>query len=283
MPCRIGSFRLVCFAIFLLIYFLGCSTTAWAQEPGQAPPPSQQAPDQPGQQPAEPMTDSQKAEVRGDILMARKQYVEAILQYEEAAKLDKKRAALMNKIGIAYHQQMQFDRARKHYNRALKMNKNYPEVRNNLGALYYDMRKYRQSVDEFRKAIALQPGLAAAHSGLGSAYFARKKYDEALASFRRALEIDPEIFERRSMFASVVQSRAVADRGLFYFFLAKSFAQQGNAERCAHYLLRARDEGYKGMDAVEKDPAFALVITDPQVQEVLNPSAAVTPPPKPAP
>jgi len=276
MPCRMVSFRLACFAVSLLICILTYSSVAWTQEASPAPPPSQQ-------EPAAPMTESQKAEVRGDICMARKQYAEAVLQYEEALKLDKMRAMLMNKIGIAYHQQMQFDRARKYYQRALKTNKGYAEVRNNLGALYYDMRKYRQSVNEFRKAIALQPELAAAHSGLGSAYFARKEYEEALASFRRAVALDPEIFERKSMFGSVVQSRAVADRGLFYFFLAKSFALQGNAERCAHYLLRARDDGYKGMDAVAKDPAFAAVIKDPLVQEVLNPPAAASVPPASAP
>src|SRR3989304_1653067 len=170
MPCRTASFRLACFAVFLLICFLtfaftktvsaSSSSVVWAQEASSAPPPSQQVSDKPEQEPAVPMTESQKAEVRGDICMARKQYVEAVLQYEEALKLDKMRAPLMNKIGIAYHQQMQFDRARKYYQRALKTNKGYAEVRNNLGALYYDMRKYRQSVNEFRKAIALQPELA---------------------------------------------------------------------------------------------------------------------------
>lgn len=288
MTCRRIGFQPVRFAIllrtylnclcFLLISFFAVSSTAWAQEPSPAPP--SQQPSETQEPPRPPMTESQKAEVRGDVAMARKWYAEAIQHYEEALKLDKKRAALMNKIGIAYHQQIQFDKARKYYQRALKADKNYAEARNNLGAVYYDMRKYRQSVNEFRKCVALRPNMAAAHSGLGSAYFARKKYDEALASFQRALELDPEIFERRSMFGSVVQNRATGDRGLFYFFLAKSFALQGNAERCAHYLMRARDEGYKAMDAVEKDPAFAAVIKDPQVQEVLKPppAAASVPP-----
>jgi tetratricopeptide (TPR) repeat protein len=106
--------------------------------------------------------------------------------------------------------------------------------------------------------------------------FARKKYEEAIASIVRALELDPELFERKGMFGTVVQSRAVEDRGAFYFVLAKSYATQGNAERCAHYLRRARDEGYKGMADVAKDPAFANVLKDPLVQEVLTPPPTTT-------
>jgi tetratricopeptide (TPR) repeat protein len=283
MLCRMSRFRVADSAFFLLLCFLIPSSTVNAQQTEPVPSPPAASADQPEQEPAAPLTDSQKAEIRGDILMARKQYAAAVLLYEEALKLDRRRATLMNKIGIAYHQQMELDKARKYYQRALKADKNYGEVRNNLGALYYDMRKYRQSVNEFRKAIALRPELAAAHSGLGSALFARKKYEEALGSFRRAVELDPEIFERKSMFGSVVQSRAVADRGLFYFFLAKSFALQGDAERCAHYLRRARDDGYGGVDRVKDDPAFAAVLKDPLVQEVLNPPAAASVPPPPAP
>ena len=51
----------------------------------------------------------------------------------------------------------------------------------------------------------------------------------------------------------------------------------GNAERCANFLKRAIDEGYKNIAAIEKDPAFALVINDPLVKEALQ-----TPPPTPA-
>ena len=43
----------------------------------------------------------------------------------------------------------------------------------------------------------------------------------------------------------------------------------GDAERCAHYLKMARDDGYKDLTAVQKDPEFAKVIKDPRVQEVI--------------
>jgi tetratricopeptide (TPR) repeat protein len=256
-----------------------------AQEASPASPPPAQEPANPNQQAVTepPLPDARKIELRGDVCMARKQYSDAVQQYEAALKLEPKNAVLLNKVGIAYHGQTELDKARKYYKRSVKADKKYASVHNNLGALYYDMRKYRQAVNEFRKAIELRPDFAQAYSGLGSAYFARKKYEDAIAALRRAVELDPGIFDRGGTFGTVVQSGVVADRSLFYFLLAKSFALQKDAGHCAHYLLRARDEGYKGMDQVAKDPAFADVIKDPQVQAVLNPSAppAVRPPSSP--
>ena len=80
-----------------------------------------------------------------------------------------------------------------------------------------------------------------------------------------------------SRFGSVVQDRSIeADRGRFYFLLAKSFAQAGNLERCVIYLRKARDDGYKDMDAAKTDPAFAAVLQDPAIHEILFPAPPQT-------
>jgi hypothetical protein len=68
----------------------------------------------------------------------------------------------------------------------------------------------------------------------------------------------------------VIQQRTASDPGLFYFFVAKTYAQNGNAERAAHYLKMARDDGYNNFLSAQTDVAFARVIKDPRVQEVLQ-------------
>ena len=62
------------------------------------------------------------AETRGDIFMARKMYREAIEAFSEGSPKD---AVLRNKTGIAYHQMMQLDNARKYYEQAVKLKPNY--------------------------------------------------------------------------------------------------------------------------------------------------------------
>src|SRR5579862_8645416 len=67
-------------------------------------------------------------EVRGDIMMARKMYREAIDFYKPGAE---KSAILANKTGIAYHQLQDLDNAQLYYRRAIKLNPKYPEAINN--------------------------------------------------------------------------------------------------------------------------------------------------------
>src|SRR3981081_3393360 len=73
------------------------------------------------------------AEQRADILMARKMYREAVDVYREGP-LDS--AVIWNKIGIAYHQMMQMNEARRNYEKAIKLNPKYAEAINNLGTVF---------------------------------------------------------------------------------------------------------------------------------------------------
>src|SRR4051794_39576911 len=57
-------------------------------------------------------------EMRGDIQMARKMFREAVESYSAA---DNDSAVIVNKIGIAYHQMLELELARKQYERALKL------------------------------------------------------------------------------------------------------------------------------------------------------------------
>jgi len=247
-----------------------------AQSPSPAAPPALE-PGRAAQMPPEtpPLTERQKMEVKGDLYMARKQYAEAIGVYQLILQDEPKNAQLLNKIGIAYHQMTKLDQAKKYYERAIKADRTFASAMNNLGSVEYNRKRYRAAVNHYRRALELAPNMATAHSNLGYAYFMQKKYEESMASFQRALALDPEIFEHRGGTGSVLQDRSVADRAFFYFFLAKSYALQGNAERCAHYLRKARDEGYKGLATASTDPAFAKVIDDPLVQEALTTSTSV--------
>ena len=220
-------------------------------------------------------TPREDEELRADLMMVRKQYAEAVPIYEKLIAQEPRNAALLNKLGIAYQQQAMLDQAKRYYERAAKVDKTYANAHNNIGTVHYQRRKYGKAIRAYKKALEIRPDMAPVHSNLGYAYFAQRHYDEALAAFGRALELDPTVFERAHSGGSLLQDRSVDDPGLFNFLLAKSFAAMGNAERCAHYLRKARDEGYKGLAAARTDPAFAKVINDPGVQEILQ----LTPPP----
>lgn len=246
---------------------------------------TQQSPQQeqaaPPQAAAEERSPRAAEELRGDLMMVRKRYSEAIEIYEGLLKKEPKNAALMNKIGIAYQQGSHLARARRYYERAIRADRTFAHAYNNLGTVHYSRRSYRSAVNQYRRALQHRDDIPSIYSNLGYAFFMQKKYEEAMQAFGRAIELDPGIFDRRggSGPGSLLQDRSVTDRNVFYFFLAKTFAAAGNAERVAFYLRKARDEGFQNMAAIEKDPAFAGVLKDPLVQEVLH--AAVVPPPTP--
>jgi len=216
------------------------------------------------------MTPRQAAETRASILMARKEYSEAAVAYLEILRGDPKSAELLNKVGIAYQQLGELNRAEHYYRKAISVNKKFSSAINNLGTLDYERKRYGRAIKSYQKALSLGNDMASIYSNLGYAYFANKEYPGAMTSFSKALALDPTIFERKGGVGSILQQRAAPNPGLFFFLLAKSFAKSGDAERTAHYLKLSRDDGYKDFATAEKDPEFASVVQDPRVQEVLH-------------
>src|SRR5260370_2693508 len=208
-------------------------------------------------------------EGRADLQMARKEYAEAAQTYKQLVVQAPKNPVYLNKLGIAYHEQTMLSDAQRFYEKAAKADPQYAESLNKIGTVYYQRKKYGKGVRYYRKALQIRETMPAVYCNLGYAYFSEKHYVEAMDAFQRAVQLDPGVFEHSSHSAgSILQDRSlVGERGMFNFLLAKSYAQMGNAERCAHYLRKARDEGYSSMAKVKHAPAFAAVLRAPRVQE----------------
>ena len=219
--------------------------------------------------PAErPITGEEKA----DLFMARKQYREATEQYRMLCEQNPHNAVFLNKLGIALHQQTALGLALKYYERAVKANPKYADAENNIGTIWYQRKKYGKAVRAYQRAIKMRDDMPVLYSNLGYAYFSQGKYEDSIAAFRTALAKDPQFFERgSSRNGSVLQDRSVPDRGRFYFLLAKSFAEAGNLERAILYLRKSKEEGYAQINQVTKDPAFAALLKDPSVIDLLAP------------
>ena len=249
------------FAVLFVFLFAGI---AYAQ---QTPAPSVNEPTQATQSPKSPR---EVALTRGDIQMARKDYAQAVAEYQIALGLNPKDAAVLNKIGIAYQQVGDLDKAEHSYRKAIKADKKFSTATNNLGTLEYQRKRFGKAIKYYKQALSRDPEQAAVYSNLGYAYYGNKQYPEAMSAFGQALALDPDIFARKGGVGAILQQRTAPDPGLFNFLLAKFYAKSGDAEHAAHYLKLSRDYGYKEFRSAEKDPEFASVINDPRVQEVLQ-------------
>jgi tetratricopeptide (TPR) repeat protein len=205
-------------------------------------------------------------ELRGDIMMARKMYRDAIDFYKPTST---KNPVMANKAGIAYHQMGDLENAKKFYERAIKLDKLYPEAYNNLGTVHYSRKSYGNAIKNYEKALALRPESASVWTNMGMAYFGRKKYVEALEAYQHALRLDPEIFERRGTNGVMLQERSVEEKAMFYYTLAKSYAQAGDVERMLRCIRFALESGFKDPTRFVQEPVFATYQENEQFKELL--------------
>jgi tetratricopeptide (TPR) repeat protein len=212
---------------------------------------------QPARSAAEPPPTAAKQltpEQRGDVLMARKMYREAVETYKEGPQ---KSAVLNNKIGIAYHQMGDFSAARRYYERAMKLDKRYADAVNNSGTVFYAMKSYRSAIARYKKALQLAPNSASFWSNLGTAEYSRGRYQEMATAYQKALSLDPNIFEHRGTIGTELQDRTVTDRARYHFELAKLYAKAGKQELALLYLRRSFEEGLKDKAKMSQSPEFA--------------------------
>jgi tetratricopeptide (TPR) repeat protein len=205
-------------------------------------------------------------EVRGDILMAKKMYREAVEVYKDNANGS---PVLLNKTGIAYHQMQDLQDAKKYYQLALKANPSYAEAINNLGTVEYSRKNYRRAIALYRRALKYTPNSASVYSNLGTGYFARKDYKSATVAFAKALELDPEVFEHRGTSGVLLQERSVDERAKFHFYLCKMYAKSGDTDRALLYMRKAIEEGFKERKKFQEDPEFAALKDNPEFKELL--------------
>jgi len=197
--------------------------------------------------------------------MARKMFREAIDKFRECPPS----ASVDNKIGIAFHQLLQLDLAKKNYEAAVKLDPKFPQAINNLGTVYYSRKNYRKAMKYYRKALKLSPDSASIWVNLGSAYFAKHNIKHAAQCYDKAMEIDPLVFEHRSSYGTLLEERSVEDRAKFHLYLAKAYAQRGDKDKALVYLRKALEEGLKERKKIPEMPEFASLKTDQAFKELL--------------
>jgi len=222
-------------------------------------------PDTPNKPPDTPVNIT--VEMRGDILMARKMYREAVEMYKSGPADS---PVLANKTGIAYHQLLDLQDARKCYERAVKLKPAYAEAINNLGTIYYATKSYRRAIAQYKKALRITPDSASILSNLGTGYFARKNYELAFTTYQQALAIDPEVFEHRSAMGVLLMERRVEDRAKFHYYLARTYAKAGDVEHALLYIRKSLEEGFKEREKFTQDPEFAALRENLEFQQILS-------------
>jgi tetratricopeptide (TPR) repeat protein len=100
-------------------------------------------------------------------------------------------STVYNARGIAYKRKGDYDRAIVDYDEAIRLDPNNARAYSNRGNAYADKGDYDRAIADYDEAIRLDPKFARAYSNRGNAYDGKGDYDRAIADYDEAIRLDP--------------------------------------------------------------------------------------------
>jgi len=165
---------------------------------------------------------------------------QAILMFEEAARLDRSFALAHAGLCEAYWQKyagfarenMWVERAIAAGDLALVLDPHQAQVHISLGIIYKATGNLERAIQEFERAVALQPMSSDAHRWLGRCYQRKGDLDRAVKYFEKAIQIRPGFWESYLML------------GICYYI----FGRYKDAAEQFRQLIIIQPDSYQGYD-----------------------------------
>lgn len=142
---------------------------------------------------------------RGVAYVDKRDYVQAIQDYDEAIRLNPNLASAFYGRGEAYDHTGEFDRAIQDYNEALRLNPNSAYAYDARGRAHRNKGEFDQAIRDYSEAIRLDPNYALAFNNRGDSYRSKGDYDHAIQDFNEAIRLNPTLIS------------AYGNRGFAYF------------------------------------------------------------------
>ena len=123
---------------------------------------------------------------RGDELMRRREYNDAIAQYTKAIELRPDFADAYNNRGYAVYSKYDGSDPLADLNRAIELRPNFAHAYNTRGCIYMTRGQADLAIADFGRAIALQPDYPRAYRNRANVLMKKGHVREAFADFERA-------------------------------------------------------------------------------------------------
>jgi tetratricopeptide (TPR) repeat protein len=123
--------------------------------------------------------------ISGDSFSVTKDYAHAILDYDQAIRLNPEYAEAYNNRGYAHFWNGNATHALADYSRAIELRPNYANAYNNRGVAYMASGHSDQAISDFDYALELQPDFPQAYINRGNAYLRLGRFGLAFADFRQ--------------------------------------------------------------------------------------------------
>ncbi len=125
-------------------------------------------------------------------LLLKNDYDRAIVEFNEALRIDPTYVRSFNSRGNAWRGKGEIENAIADYNEAIRLDRNFAFPYNGRASAYYDKGQFDRAIDDFSQVIRLDPTLAAPYSNRALAWRDKGEFDRALADADEGLRRDPK-------------------------------------------------------------------------------------------
>ncbi|HUK41051.1 MAG TPA: tetratricopeptide repeat protein [Candidatus Acidoferrales bacterium] len=128
---------------------------------------------------------------RGNVYSSKKNYAQAIQDYDQAIRIRPNYPEAFNNRGYAYYHQQDYDRAINNYDQAVKLNPKYAKAFNNRAEAYVEKRQYERALGDYEAAAAIGPQFAR-YKSIGFTLFYLGRIEKSAEAIGRAVQASPE-------------------------------------------------------------------------------------------
>jgi tetratricopeptide (TPR) repeat protein len=129
--------------------------------------------------------------VRGWLLIERKQIDKALVDFNQAIRLDPTNPKPYHDRGFVWEEKREYDRAISDYTDAIRLNPQFAEAFISRGVAWSGKGDLSKALADFDRAIALDPSDTLSLVSRGFAWDEMKEYDKAIADHTEAIRRDP--------------------------------------------------------------------------------------------
>ena len=220
--------------------------------------------------PASMMRQAESHVTRADIFAVRKSFEDAVVEYNKALAIDRYDSAVINRLGIAYHNLQKYRDSEQQYREVLRLRPNHVDAMNNLAVLDYIRGNFEQALRRYRSALKFKPDSVTILRNMGASLFALERWDEAVAIYQRALTLRPDLFNPQPSGAGPLIQMAPQQSAMINFHLARIFALKGDRDEAFTFLQKAVDFGFDDAKMLRGEAAFKGLVVDERFELLLK-------------
>ena len=138
----------------------------------------------------EPLTgDSLDYLKKGDRYLDRRQYRQAIKEFQKALQIEPYNVQAYYKLATTYNSMGQPQQAITYLKKIIEIKPNDANAHSSIAFTYSFLGQFREARECFEKAIQIDPNFAQAYFGLGLAYLDSARYDKGIENLKKAKEL----------------------------------------------------------------------------------------------